>query len=148
MTAALAFRTVPAAAIIVDAARCWRVARDAGGAVQVALYARLAPLGLGILAPVFDSLLRLFEHSARRAFRPGEAGAQALSGDEQHLLRLLAKDDVERAPLLRIAIQSTRIMLRLVDGDIVPASDQPIFFAAPLASNTAAHPSETAVKAL
>jgi hypothetical protein len=116
--------TLPAAAsAIIDAARSWRIARDSGLSIQPALYARLEARGYGLLAPVLDGLLTLFEAGFRRHFRAGDPSDSAITGDERQLLALL--EDEESAPqvdyfradlsgAMRIAVRSSRIMLRLV----------------------------------
>ncbi|MGK6320551.1 hypothetical protein [Sphingomonas sp. DT-204] len=126
-------RTRSAAFLIVEAARCWRAVRDACAPVQPALFARLQPFGLGILAPVFDSLLALFEARSGRRFRTSEAGTSALSEDEEQLVALLSNDAPEAdgaaafAPM-DVALRSTRIMLALADEADPGAYDRPIFF--------------------
>ncbi|MDB5703348.1 MAG: hypothetical protein JWN66_464 [Sphingomonas bacterium] len=112
-----------AASAIIDAARSWRIARDSGLSIQPALYARLEARGYGPLAPVLDGLLTLFEAGFRRHFRAGDPSDSAITGDERQLLALL--EDEESAPqvdyfradlagAMRIAVRSSRIMLRLV----------------------------------
>lgn len=114
----------PAAAII-DSARLWRIARDLGQPVQPMLFARLDRLGSGLLAPVLDALLILFEAGFRRRFDAGDPADTALTDDERQLLALLGRDACpdpagqvrpEIAPALRTALRSTRIMLRAVLG--------------------------------
>lgn len=98
--------TVDPAILIPAAARAWRRARDERSPVQQALYAALHPLRCGMLAPVLDSLLTLYETDAGRRLRVG---------DEHDLLRLLARED-DPAPgaALDTALRSTRIMMRVV----------------------------------
>jgi hypothetical protein len=115
----------PAAIAIIDSARIWRIARDRGQPVQPSLYARLEALGSGILAPVLDALLTLFEAGFRRRFDAGDPADTALTDDERQLLDLLDREACtapvgqvrpELAPALRTALRSTRIMLRAVLG--------------------------------
>lgn len=120
------FSSIPprARSLIIAAARRWRAARDRGEAVQPALFATLDPAGCGVLAPVLDSLIGLFEATSGRAFRVARKSGPRLSGDERKLLAMLeAADDAGRsAPLVRadrrlgsamqIAIRSTQIMVR------------------------------------
>lgn len=115
----------PAAAAIIDSARIWRIARDLGQPVQPSLYARLETLGSGLLAPVLDALLTLFEAGFRRRFDAGAPMDADLTADEERLLALLGQDSCpapggqvrpELAPALRTALRSTRIMLRAVLG--------------------------------
>lgn len=113
------------ATILIEAARCWREARDMGRAVQPSLYRLLTGLGCGMLAPVLDSLMTLWEWAVGRRFAPGSG---QISNDERLLLGLLDGSrslhggvDCEegRALALRCAITSTRIMLALVKGQPV-----------------------------
>lgn len=115
----------PAASAIIDSARIWRAARDLGQPVQPMLYARLERLGSGILAPVLDGLLTLFEAVFRRRFDAGAPMDADLTADEERLLALLDRDSCPApagpvqpalAPALRTALRSTRIMLRAVLG--------------------------------
>lgn len=113
----------PAASAVIDSARIWRVARDLGQPVQPILYVRLERLGSGILAPVLDALLTLFEACFRRRFDAGNPADAELTVDEERLLALLDRDG-SAAPIeqvrpgliapLRTALRSTRIMLRVV----------------------------------
>jgi hypothetical protein len=129
-----------ASSIVIDAARCWRTARDGGIPAQPALYARLMPLGCGALAPVVDALFMMFEAGVRRRFQAGGPSPQPLSGDEESLLDMLTGargSALERiAPALKsamwAALRSTRISLRVAldeqAGDRRSMND-PIFFA-------------------
>ena len=112
-----------AASAIIDAARSWRIARDSGLSIQPALYNRLEARGYGLLAPVLDGLLTLFEAGFRRHFRAGDPSDSTITGDEHQLLALLEGEesappvDYFRADLagaMRIAVRSSRIMLRSV----------------------------------
>ena len=60
-----------ATSAIIEAARSWRIARDTGHSIQPALYERLEVRGAGLLAPVLDGLLTLFEAGFRRRFQAG-----------------------------------------------------------------------------
>lgn len=128
--------------MVVEAARYWRAARDTGHPVQPALYAPLEARGCGALAPVLDGLLTLFEAGFRRRFQAGDPLDRGFTGDEHQLLDLLAEDEptaaVEQvrpalATAMRIALRSTRIMLRLITrqqiGDRTPPDLGPLFFA-------------------
>lgn len=107
-------------ALLIDAARRWRCARDAGQAVQPALFDTLAPRDCGVLAPVFDSLLRLSEGALGRRFSTGADGW--ISEDELLLLSLVQGARPPSPPfgrpsrlagLLDCAVRSARIMLAL-----------------------------------
>lgn len=115
----------PAASAVIDSVRIWRVARDLGQPVQPSLFARLDRLGSGLLAPVLDGLLTLFEAGFRRRFDAGKPADAELTADEERLLALLDRDasavPIEQVgpnllPALRTALRSTRIMLRSVLG--------------------------------
>lgn len=105
--------------LVIDAARYWRIARDARRHVQPALHARLAPRGIDMMAPALDGLLGLFEACFRRRFRAGAPQDTALTADEQRLLSLLAGEEKAIAgadvptliPAIRIALRSTRMIL-------------------------------------
>jgi hypothetical protein len=125
---------------IIDSARNWRIARDAGDPVQPSLYRRLERFGAGLLAPVFDSVMTLFEAGFRRRFRAGSLLDIGLSPDEHHLLALLEGADASAiepfdpslASAMRVALRSARIMLLSVIGEVIgvpsaPAS-APLFF--------------------
>lgn len=117
--------TIVANSLILDAARSWRDARDSGNPVQPALYRALVGYGCGILAPVIDSVLGLYEACSGRRFRTAAPGYVSISGDEHRLLNLLrgsgdkdaavvdASARPGLAPTMRIALRSARIMLRL-----------------------------------
>lgn len=115
----------PAASAVIDSVRIWRVARDLGQPVQPSLFARLDRLGSGLLAPVLDGLLTLFEAVFRRRFDAGAPMDADLTADEERLLQLLDHDGCpppteqirpDLAPALLTALRSTRIMLRAVLG--------------------------------
>jgi|SRR5690606_21040454 len=106
--------------ILVEAARCWRKARDAGQSVQPCLYRALAPHDCEMLAPVFDSLMTLCENALGRQVAVGEAAT--LSSDEHMLLNMIDGSKPRRACIdcpesaatsLDCAICSTRIMMGL-----------------------------------
>ena len=116
--------------MFLDAARVWRQARDNRQPVQPALYRVLDTCHCGILAPVIDSVLALYEACSGRRFRvrDGSSARNGLSIDEHRLLNLLqgangcdaALLDVSRNPglasAMRVALRSTRIMLSLTLG--------------------------------
>ena len=127
---------------IIDSARNWRVARDAGNPVQPSLYRRLERFGAGLLAPVFDSVMTLFEAGFRRSFIAGNLLDIGFSRDERDLLALregadasaIERFDPSLASTMRIALNSARIMLLSVIGEVIgipsaPASS-PLFFPA------------------
>jgi hypothetical protein len=106
--------------LLVEAARCWRNARDTGQSVQPCLYKILASHNCEMLAPVFDSLMHLCEDALGRPVAVGETAA--LSGDEHLLLGLLDGSKPRHACIdcaegaasaLDCAICSTRIMMGL-----------------------------------
>ena len=110
-----------ATSTILEAARSWRIARDTGHSIQPALYERLELRGAGLLAPVLDGLLTLFEAGFRRRFQAGAPSDSAITGDEHQLIDLLESDDAtpaidyfraDLAGAMRIAVRSSRIMLR------------------------------------
>jgi hypothetical protein len=102
--------------LVVGAARCWRVARDGRAPVQQRLYAWLMPQDRGVLAPVFDSLLSLWEAALGRPIVTGQA---ALSVDEHLLLGMLVgtvphyRGTGTAASLLDIAVRSARVMIAM-----------------------------------
>ncbi|MEG3151645.1 hypothetical protein U1769_17260 [Sphingomonas sp. ZT3P38] len=106
---------------IVEAARSWRIARDTGRSIQPALYARLEAAGCGLLAPVVDGLLTLFEAGFRRPFQAGNPSDDRITGDEHRLIDLLEGNEAvpatdqfrpDLAGAMRVAVRSIRIMLR------------------------------------
>lgn len=137
---------------VVDGARCWRLARDAGDSVQPTLYKRLERWGAGLLAPVIDSVMSLFESGFGRRFQAGSLSEPRFTHDEHYLLALLEDGDataIDRfepsiASTMRIALRSARIMLLSVIGDMGGISavriSPPIFF-----SVTAAPASRAAI---
>lgn len=118
-------------ALLVDAARCWRAARERGEHAQPRLSDLLAVHDCAMLAPVLDSLCLFYEAALGRPMAIGqvtEDGARALSADERRLLGLIdgtvARHCVEcpegaaqgtDSPL-DCAVCSTRIMLALTVG--------------------------------
>ena len=105
------------------ATRCWRRARDTGRPVHTALYEALDAYRVGALAPVFASLISLYETCSGRPILVGGSGSAGLSTDEHHLLGLLDGSRSNAAMLgaaagtglfraMRIAVHSTRIMMR------------------------------------
>ena len=127
---------------IIDSARNWRIARDAGDPVQPSLYRRLEKLGAGLLAPVLDSVMTLFEAGFRRRFRAGHPADAGFTRDEYHLLALLEGQQAELserfdpnlASTMRVALRSARIMLLSVIGEVIgipsATASSPIFFPA------------------
>lgn len=110
--------------LITAVARCWRAARDERENAQKCLYALLRPVGLGVLAPVFDSLFSLCESALGRKIATGRRAVA--SADERLLLGMLdgsrpRRDclhcDKGKASALDCAICSTRIMLTLAIDD-------------------------------
>ena len=114
------------AAILIDAARCWRQARDAGHPMQPCLAQALAAHDCTMLAPVFDSLCLFYETALGRPLAVGEA---LTLSDDEHLLLGLLDGSRPRACLgctdraasaLDCALCSTRIMLALTLGGPAP----------------------------
>lgn len=111
---------------VVDGARCWRLARDAGDPAQPTLYKRLERWGAGLLAPVIDSVMSLFESGFGRRFRAGSLSEPRFTHDEHYLLALLEdggatpidRFDPTMVSTMRIALRSARIMLLSVIGDM------------------------------
>ena len=126
-------QAITASSLILTATRGWRSARDNGRPTLAALYETLDRQRYGILAPVFASLIALYESCAGRAIRVGGPHLHGPSADERRLLGLLdgsrdagtmalgtAGSSLARA--LGIAVQSTRIMLRLALDSVGNAS--------------------------
>jgi len=112
-----------AGSMVVGAARVWRAAQNEQRSPQPALYHFLADKGGDMLAPVFDSVLGLYETCSRRAFDAGNMTDTQVTSDEYHLLELLtgqsapethADTDPNLLRSLHIALCSTRMMLRNV----------------------------------
>lgn len=126
--------TLTAAPLLRAATRAWRIARDNGRPVQIALYKALEAHRSGLLAPVFASLIELYEFYLGRPIRAGGPDPASISTDEHRLLGFLdgSRDiktvvrDVANSGLaraMRVAVQSTRIMMRLAlesIGDFPP----------------------------
>lgn len=111
------------AAILIDAARCWRDARDAGRSVQPSLFKTLSRSDCEVLAPVLDSLMMLCEAALGRSFATGSEAR--ISEDEHLLLGLIDGSKLRHACIdcaegtasaLDCAICSTRIMMGLMIG--------------------------------
>ncbi|ETI63056.1 hypothetical protein C100_14815 [Sphingobium sp. C100] len=128
--------------LLVEAARCWRNARDTGQSAQPCLYKILASHNWEMLVPVFDSLMHLCEDALGRPVAVGDAAV--LSGDEYLLLGLIDGSKPRRACIdcaegaasaLDCAICSTRIMMGLafarttgdVAGRVMPSQPVPPF---------------------
>lgn len=110
-------------ALILASARRWREARDIDLPVQPHLFTELAPEGGGILAPVIDSLMHLYEIVLRRPVRVGREGRASL--DEELLLDLLTGTKQSRdlfsnsggmGRVFDTALASTQIMVRKAFG--------------------------------
>ena len=109
--------------LVTAATRCWRAARDQRAMVQRRLYALFADRDYGMLAPVFNGLLTLYEAALGR---PIAIGGTALSRDELALLRLVEGADDRHVRLrcsegmasaFSVAVQSARIMMAKVLAD-------------------------------
>ncbi|WP_447953950.1 hypothetical protein [Sphingopyxis chilensis] len=123
LSAPLEDGSISVLALILVSVRLWREAHDTGLPVQPRLFTELAPEGGGVLAPVIDSLVHLYEIVLRRPVRVGRAG-QA-SQDEELLLDLLTGAKQRRDSLgdsggmsraFDTALASTRIMVRKAFG--------------------------------
>ena len=110
--------------LVVAAARCWRLARDADLATQPHLHALLSRRKCPMLAMAFDSLLHAYEQTLGRSF--GVGATTDMSDDERLLGNLLQTDghvprclagDGEAATTLDCALCSTRILLALAGKD-------------------------------
>ncbi|WP_213978969.1 hypothetical protein [Sphingomonas sp. dw_22] len=113
-------------ALVLAAARRWREARDGGRPVQRALHTLFEPEGCAMLAPVFDSLMRLCESRFDHKLCTGCVLAPSV--DEHLLCRLLADPSLlDRIGPCRLgsgmdrafacALHSTRIMLSMIRDD-------------------------------
>jgi len=133
--------TAAPAWLVVDAARCWREARDRGHAVLPILFARLEIRRAGFITPAIDALLATHESWSGRRFCAGHAATHELTDDEHEILGLLGgglplrADRAARPSLtavMQVALRSTRIILRAIVGPGLPAPaaphDAPIFF--------------------
>ena len=111
-------------AMLVDAARCWRNARDSGASVQPRLAHTLDAHDCTMLAPVLDSLCLFYETALGRPMIVGEGPGLS---DDEHLLLGLVDGSSPRcldcpqnaANALDCALCSTRIMLALTLGQPV-----------------------------
>jgi hypothetical protein len=122
-SAPLEDRAISILAMILVSARRWREARDMGLPVQPHLFTELAPEGGGVLAPVIDSLMNLYEIVLRRPVLVGREGRTSL--DEELLLDLLTGTKQSRdlfsnnggmGRVFDAALASTRIMVRKAFG--------------------------------
>lgn len=117
-----AYEKVAIPAMLIDAARCWREARDTGQPIQPCLSRTLDAHDCTMLAPVLDSLCLFYEAALGRSMTVGEA--LTLSDDEHMLLGLVDGSKMRRclncpkgaASALDCALCSTRIMLALTLG--------------------------------
>lgn len=106
-------------AMLSEAARCWREARDKHQPVQPSLFALLSRHGHDMLAPVLDSLMTLAEAVAGKRFTVGSG--PDLSEDEQRLIGLLeGTGGIPRegglTPSLDCAVRSLQILMTLPVG--------------------------------
>lgn len=111
--------TTAMSTILIEAARCWREARDDGHPVQPSLFVVLSRNGHGMLAPVFDSFMTLGEAVSGRRISVGSG--PDLSEDEHRLLGLLAGTGAlprkgSLAAAFVCAVRSTRIMMKRTLG--------------------------------
>lgn len=109
--------------LVTAAARCWRTARDQRARVQRRLYRLLVDQDCGMLAPVFNGLLTLYEAVLGRPIVVGET---RLSPDELTLLRIVDGSHDPRgamrcsenmATAFSCAVWSARIMMAKVFAD-------------------------------
>jgi len=113
-------------AILVDAARCWREARDGGQSVQPCLSRTLEQYDCTMLTPVLDSLCSFYEAALGRPMTVGHA--LTLSDDEHLLLGLVDGSKPYQflvcargiSATLACALCSTRVMLALTLDQPVP----------------------------
>lgn len=118
--------TMPLASILIDAARCWREARDAGHPIQPRLSRMLILHDCTILAPVLDSLIRFYEIVLGRPISTGRS--IMLSEDERLLLALIdgsqhRKSTDGMVTAFACALGSTRIMMMMATEPERPSSD-------------------------
>ncbi|MES1971256.1 MAG: hypothetical protein V4472_02290 [Pseudomonadota bacterium] len=118
MSARPAGDAATASIMVLDAARCWRAARDSGASVQPRLTVVLRDHACEILAPCFDSVMAICESALGRQLRVGEG--ESTSEDEHLLLGLIDGSKRRRACLecrdsiasaLDCALCSLRIMM-------------------------------------
>jgi hypothetical protein len=103
--------------LLIEAARCWRDARDTGELSLPSLSAMLATHDRAMLAPVLDSLCLFYEAALGRPMSVG--GTLALSDDEHLLLALVDGSEPDAcldcsdgtASTLDCALCATRLML-------------------------------------
>lgn len=123
LSAPLEDRAISILALLLTSARRWREARDMGLPVQPHLFTGLAPEGGGVLAPVIDSLMHLYETLLHRPVRVGHDGRVSL--DEELLIDLLTGtkqssdsfgDSGGMGRVFETALASTRIMVRKAFG--------------------------------
>ncbi len=125
-----AYEATAVPAMLIDAARCWRNARDSGESVQPCLARTLDAHGCTMLAPVLDSLCLFYEAALGRPMTVGRA--LALSGDEHLLLGLVDGSRPRRcldcsrdaASALDCALCSARIMFALTLDQPAPTTLQ------------------------
>ena len=106
-------------AMLIDAARCWREARNSGQSAQPCLSRTLDQYDCAMLAPVLDSLYLFYEAALGQPITVGEA--LTLSEDEHLLLGLVDGSKLRECLIcpegvgatLDCALCSTRIMLAL-----------------------------------
>jgi len=106
-------------AMLIEAARCWREARDTRRPVQPGLFALLSRHGHGMLAPVFDSLFALAEGVSGRRIVTGNG--PTLSADEHRLIDLFEEaappsDGCGLAVALNCGVRSLHILLAQAVG--------------------------------
>ena len=99
-------------------ARGWRLARNSGQSARQRLHSILAPRGLAMLAPAFESLMSLSEVALSRRL---QVGGQGVFSDDEYMLGVMVNDEfvpstlrsdqgVRFAPLF-CAIRSIRLLL-------------------------------------
>ena len=108
-------------AVVIRAARSWRMARDRGAPIQPSLYCALEHDACGVLAPAFDSLMTLCETCLRRPVCGGcpiaRIADESLLGDlvadpdRAEALFTCAADPPPLAGAFVCALRSMRLML-------------------------------------
>ncbi len=101
-------------ALLVEAVRCWREARDKRQPVQSSLFVLLSRHGHGMLAPVFDRVMTLAEGVSGRRIAIGDG--ETLSEDETRLIDLVEaggdrQEDEGLGASLYCAVASLRILM-------------------------------------